>query len=148
MSTVLDIVYPDVALVMAEYLSLEATRMGASHLYELVGDRVYIGARPKELETQPLIVVKNTGGKSRITAALTVARLQLDCYGEGDSPEAAQEVARKAMLQAHRARKDVVGAGILLTAVVSGGGESIPTPPNVRPFVPVYVNAVVRAKES
>jgi hypothetical protein len=148
MSEVLAIVYPDPALVMAEYLSLENTRMGASQLYSLISDRVYIEARPKEGDSNASLVVRNTGGKSYVTIPVTVARLQINCYGAGDSPEAAQEVARHVTLQAHRARKETVTSGILLTAAVSGGGAVIPTPPNIRPFVPLYITAVVRAKES
>ena len=146
--TVLQEVYADAALVVAEYLSKETTKVGASLLFSKIEDRVYIDSLPKGLIPAGCVVAKQVGGKARVGLPLQNARMELDCYGADDSPEAAREIARLVTAQLHRARADETTSGYVLTAVADGGGTTIWTPPNVRPFVPVYASVLVQAKES
>lgn len=142
--------YADPVLVLCEFLQLAATPEGASLVYPLCGQRVYIDSLPKELDAQgrACIVVKQVGDRSMVGAPVEKPRIELDCYGAGDDPEAARELARKVKCQLHRALEVEVTSGVLMSAMVNGGGTTMWTPPNVRPYIPVYVDALVRAKEN
>lgn len=142
--------YADAVLVMVEYLQQQTPPSGASLVYPLCGQRVYAESLPKTWDAagQACIVVKQVGNRPRVSVALEHPRMELDCYGSGDSPEAAREVARKVAVQLHRALEVMVTSGVLVSAEVDGGGTTIWTPSNVRPYVPVYCNALVRAKET
>lgn len=75
------IVLPDVARIVSAYLRT------VPEVLALVGERVYT-AFPKQLGTQPFVLVQRTGGDPVLARPLVVdhAEVQLDAYG---GPQAA-----------------------------------------------------------
>jgi len=137
--------YADALQVVYEYLVLPLTQYGDNPVYSLTSTRVHIGALPKNPPATACLVVRDGGpfGMKGGDSQLENARVQIDCYGTGDSLQSARQVARKVALHMKRAKNVRVTSGLIVGASWSGGGSEIWIPDGVRPFVPVYFRVSV-----
>jgi len=124
---------------------LQSQALVPTSLYTAIGERVDIDVDPRDLDfDEASIVVTNEGFAVAGRGPVMVGRVQLKCYGGGEDTEDAKDVFRLAGKRLINAAHASVASGVLMSAVLQSGGNVVPVPQGVRPYVNGYFRVVVK----
>ena len=137
----------DARAVVAEYLKLETTNNGeASLLYPITGVRIYpVGLPTGFLHSDDAVVVRFRSDEEIAGTSVGRSSIEFRAYGDTADPDSAVSVALALRRQLRLASDEHVASGVLMSVQMEGGsGELIRTPSGVRPWIPIFAQALTK----